>query len=88
MICFFASAQLLVLGIIGEYVGRLMKETKARPAYLVDAMIAGGRSFSVPIEFSRLSQSDYQIALRRQQNEVSGRGSASEPTNAALEDQN
>jgi polyisoprenyl-phosphate glycosyltransferase len=88
LICFFASAQLLVLGIIGEYVGRLMKETKARPAYLVDAMIAGGRSFSVPIEFSRLSQSDYQIALRRQQNEVSGRGSASELTNAALEDQN
>ena len=84
LICFFACAQLLVLGIIGEYVGRLMKETKARPAYLVDTMIAGGRSFSVPIEFSRLSQSDYEMALRMHQNEVSGRGSPSKLSNAAL----
>ena len=53
LICFFASAQLSVLGIIGEYVGRLMKETKGRPGYLVDTMVADGRSYAVRIDSSR-----------------------------------
>ena len=84
LICFFAGAQLLVLGIIGEYVGRLTKEAKARPAYLVETMIAGGRSHSVPIDFSRLSQSDYQMALRAKQTKISGRSAASKLAKTAF----
>ena len=37
-VVFFSSAQLLVLGVIGEYIGRLMMESKHRPLYLIDAV--------------------------------------------------
>jgi polyisoprenyl-phosphate glycosyltransferase len=34
-ICVIGSLQLLVLGIIGEYVGRILRETQRRPAFVV-----------------------------------------------------
>jgi dolichol-phosphate mannosyltransferase len=37
------SAQLFVLGILGEYLGRLYVETKRRPLYLIDKIVRQGR---------------------------------------------
>jgi polyisoprenyl-phosphate glycosyltransferase len=41
-IMFFSGIQLVTLGVIGEYVGRLFQESKARPLYVVDAVVERG----------------------------------------------
>ena len=35
VICFFGGAQIFSIGIIGEYIGKIYMETKARPRYIV-----------------------------------------------------
>lgn len=36
LICFFGGAQIMCTGIVGEYVGKIYLETKARPRYIVE----------------------------------------------------
>ena len=36
LILFFSGTQILLFGIIGEYLGRIFNETKNRPLYLVN----------------------------------------------------
>mgnify|MGYP006907992707 CR=1 FL=1 len=35
IVCFMGGVQLLCLGVIGEYIGKIYLETKARPRYII-----------------------------------------------------
>jgi glycosyltransferase involved in cell wall biosynthesis len=59
-IVLFGAVQLVVLGIMGEYVGRLFQEAKARPLFLIDTVVADQRRHRLPMEFSKLG-----VATRR-----------------------
>jgi polyisoprenyl-phosphate glycosyltransferase len=39
VVSFFSGVQLLALGVVGEYIGRIYDETKRRPMYIVDRKI-------------------------------------------------
>src|ERR1700737_1459262 len=39
VVSFFSGVQLLALGLVGEYIGRIYDETKRRPMYIVDSKV-------------------------------------------------
>ena len=48
VVTFLAGLNLFFLGIIGEYLGRVYEEAKARPLYVVGRLIRNGREDSAP----------------------------------------
>jgi hypothetical protein len=38
MITFLGGAQLMAIGLLGEYIGRLLVESKQRPLYFIDTL--------------------------------------------------
>jgi dolichol-phosphate mannosyltransferase len=45
VVSFFSGVQLLALGLVGEYIGRIYDESKRRPMYIVDRKV----NFSGPV---------------------------------------
>ena len=44
ILCFFSGIQLLAVGIIGEYVGKIYLETKRRPRYIISETTEDGKT--------------------------------------------
>ncbi|MDQ0456367.1 glycosyltransferase family 2 protein [Rhizobium paknamense] len=50
----FSAIQLIGLGVIGEYLGRLVQEHKGRPMFMVEAIIRHGDLAELPVDFASL----------------------------------
>jgi hypothetical protein len=46
VVLFLGGVQLLCIGVLGEYLGRVYRETKARPLYVVGGVIESGEHAS------------------------------------------
>ena len=42
IICFIGGIQLICMGIIGEYIGKIYTETKSRPRYIISSRVGNG----------------------------------------------
>jgi glycosyltransferase involved in cell wall biosynthesis len=50
VVSFFSGVQLLALGVVGEYIGRIYDETKRRPMYIVDKKVNFSGSIGQPAD--------------------------------------
>jgi dolichol-phosphate mannosyltransferase len=56
---FFSGIQILILGIMGEYLGRMVEAQKARPLFTIDRIRAGGRTYIGAAGFPRSGATEH-----------------------------
>ena len=59
----FAAIQLICIGIIGEYLGRLVQEGKKRPMFMIESLVRNGRSIELAAGFSEMDAAAKRLAL-------------------------
>ncbi|WP_106797699.1 glycosyltransferase family 2 protein [Rhizobium sp. H4] len=59
----FSAIQLICIGIIGEYLGRLVQESKKRPMFMIEAILRGNDRAELPAAFSEMGAGDKLAAL-------------------------
>jgi dolichol-phosphate mannosyltransferase len=79
----FAGTQLLVLGIFGEYLGRVVEDLKQRPLFMIGAVRARGQTHVLPGEFYRYGMDQRQALLGRLLGEPPAAAPARAPAAAA-----
>ncbi len=63
-VIFFGGIQMAFLGILGEYVGRIFQEVKARPIFLVETVLTGRDRAGPPPQFGSLDAPPREAARR------------------------
>jgi dolichol-phosphate mannosyltransferase len=61
----FSAIQLICIGIIGEYIGRLVQENKRRPMFMIESLAQGGRSIEITGDFAELNAAGKRRELER-----------------------
>jgi polyisoprenyl-phosphate glycosyltransferase len=64
-VVFFGGVQMIFLGIVGEYLGRVFQEVKGRPLFLVDTLTTRGARFALPADFAQLHPTARRALLQR-----------------------
>lgn len=59
----FSAIQLICIGIIGEYLGRLVQESKKRPMFMIETLVRNGRSIGLAPEFSEMDAAAKRMAM-------------------------
>jgi polyisoprenyl-phosphate glycosyltransferase len=59
----FSGVQLVVLGVIGEYLGRVMEEVKKRPLFVIGSLLKNGKNYSIPTNFCQLDAAQQRNVL-------------------------
>jgi dolichol-phosphate mannosyltransferase len=60
-VLFMGGVQLLSIGLLGEYIGRIYSESKRRPLYVVDELLGGDASSQLgPIPRDRLAETRFE----------------------------
>lgn len=77
----FAGTQLLVLGIMGEYIGRIVDEVKRRPLFIIGAVRRGG--IDMPLHGAGEPSYDAAIAELRRLHAASGAAVTPPPSRKA-----
>jgi dolichol-phosphate mannosyltransferase len=63
-VVFFGGVQMVFLGVIGEYIGRIFNEVKGRPIFLVNTLLAAGARYELPAQFAALDGRARRAVLR------------------------